>query len=100
VFYVLIIAISLTGWAMVSASPLGIPTVWFDLFEWPHVPFLAELPRGQKQLVIGDIREAHVRLAYLAIALIVLHLAAALKHHFWNRDTTLLRMLPWTRLPP
>ncbi|MGQ0740865.1 MAG: cytochrome b [Alphaproteobacteria bacterium] len=98
-FYVLIIAIPLSGWAMVSSSPLGIPTIWFGLFEWPHLPFLAELPRVRKQLIIGDIRETHKWLAYLAIALITLHVAAALKHHFWDRDTTLLRMLPWTRIP-
>src|SRR5436190_23816311 len=35
--YVLIIGIPLTGWMMVSASPLGIPTIWFGVVEIPHL---------------------------------------------------------------
>lgn len=31
----------------------------------------------------------------LVLALIALHVAAALKHHFYDRDETLKRMLPW-----
>ena len=97
-FYVLIIAIPLAGWAMVSSSPLGLPTLWYGLFEWPHIPFLAELPRDQKQQIIGIFRETHNWLAFLAIFLIVLHVTAALKHQFWDRDTVLARMLPWTKV--
>lgn len=97
-FYVLIIAIPLAGWAMVSSSPLGLPTLWYGLFEWPHIPFLAELPRDQKQQIIGIFRETHDWLAFLAIFLIVLHVAAALKHQFWDRDTVLARILPWTKV--
>lgn len=94
VFYILIIAIPLAGWAMVSSSPLGLPTMWYGLFEWPQIPFLAELPRSEKQQIIGTFRETHRLLAYFALSLIVLHVAAALKHHFWDRDTVLTRMLP------
>ena len=97
IFYVLIIAIPLAGWAMVSSSPLGLPTMWYGLFEWPHIPFLSELPREEKQQIIGTFRDTHNMLAYLALALIVLHVAAALKHHFWDRDTVLTRMLPWSK---
>jgi cytochrome b561 len=32
------------------------------------------------------------------LALAVLHAAAALKHHFKDRDDVLKRMLPWTKL--
>ena len=42
--YVLMLALPLTGWAMVSTSPLNIPTVLFGVISWPHIPFLAELP--------------------------------------------------------
>lgn len=31
----------------------------------------------------------------LVLALVALHVAAALKHHFYDRDTSLRRMLPW-----
>jgi cytochrome b561 len=27
----------------------------------------------------------------------VLHILAALKHHFWNKDDVFLRMLPFTK---
>src|SRR6202000_2616949 len=37
--YVLIVAIPLTGWIMVSASRLGLPTPYFFLFNWPNLPF-------------------------------------------------------------
>lgn len=97
-FYVLIIAIPLAGWAMVSSSPAGRPTIWYGLFEWPHIPWLAELPREDKQQIVGFFHDTHNLLAYLAIALVVLHTAAALKHHFWDRDTVLSRMLPWTKV--
>ncbi len=97
-FYVLIIAIPLAGWSMVSSSPLGLPTMWYGLFEWPHIPFLAELPRDQKQQIIGTFRATHNWLAFLALWLIGLHVAAALKHQFWDRDTALTRMLPWGKV--
>jgi cytochrome b561 len=32
------------------------------------------------------------------ILLLLVHVAAALKHHFWDRDTVLRRMLPFTRV--
>src|SRR5262245_55575412 len=36
--YGFMLAIPLSGWAMVSASPLGIPTIWFGVAEVPHLP--------------------------------------------------------------
>ena len=37
-------AIPLSGWAMVSASRLGLPTRYFGLFDWPNIGFLAGMP--------------------------------------------------------
>ncbi|MFN9977962.1 MAG: cytochrome b/b6 domain-containing protein [Phycisphaerae bacterium] len=36
-------------------------------------------------------------LANLTILLLLLHVGAALKHHVWNRDDVLRRMLPFVR---
>ncbi len=72
--YFLIIAIPLSGWAMVSASRLGLPTRYFGLFDWPNY------------------------LAWSAIVLVVLHVSAALYHQFFRRDDVLKRMLPGTRV--
>jgi cytochrome b561 len=96
--YVLMFAIPLMGWATVSAAALAVPTVWFGLFEWPHIPFLADLPRAQKRVLDGQLATAHAVLALSMLVLVVLHAAAALKHHFKDRDDVLKRMLPWTKL--
>jgi len=93
-FYVLILAIPLSGWAMVSASPRGGPLVWYGLFEWPKLGFLTSLPLEQKKPWTGTFAESHELLAYCAIALIVLHVGAALYHQYIRRDDVLRRMMP------
>ena len=98
-FYVLMIAIPLMGWATVSSAPLAVPTMWFGLFEWPHIPFLADLPRAEKRVIEGPLATTHAVLALSMLGLVVLHVAAALKHQFRDRDDVLKRMLPWTKLP-
>lgn len=90
--YGLTLVVPLLGWAMVSASPLGLPTVPFGLFEWPHLPIV---PEGADPAPIeGVFKLGHEWLAYSAAALVVLHVAAALKHQFLDRDGLLGRMLP------
>jgi cytochrome b561 len=96
--YVVIVAIPLSGWAMASASPLGIPTVWFGLFEWPHIAPLAHLPFDRKDATEEAIHTVHAWLAYGTAVLLVLHVGAALLHHYLMRDDTLRRMLPGARL--
>ena len=99
-FYLLIIAVPLMGWAMVSSSPLGTPTLYFGLFSWPHIPFLAELPRAMKRGYTETFGELHALLAYSAAVLLVLHVAAALWHNFSRHDEVLKRMIPGTRVGP
>jgi cytochrome b561 len=96
--YVLIVAIPFSGWAMVSASPLGIPTMWFGLFQWPHIAPLAHLPFDQKDAKEEAIHTVHAWLAYGTAVLLVLHVGAALLHHYIMKDDTLRRMWPGTRL--
>ncbi|MEN3975264.1 cytochrome b [Emcibacter sp. SYSU 3D8] len=90
-FYGLIILIPLLGWAMVSASPYNIPTVLYGQISWPHLP----VPKS----MFGAALAAHVWLAFGAVALLVLHVAAALKHHFILKDDVLARMVPFLRPP-
>lgn len=89
-FYVLMIGIPLSGWALVSSAPApyDFPIQWFGLFEWPSLP----LERSKE--VSHDFSELHEMLAFLTIGLLALHIGAALKHHFMNRDNVLVRMLP------
>lgn len=95
-FYFLIVAVPLAGWAMVSSSPIGTPTMYFGLFHWPEIPFFADLPRAGKMHYFLPLVATHNWLAYSAGGLLVLHVAAALWHQFVRRDDVLERMLPFT----
>ena len=92
--YVLIVLIPLSGWALVSSSPLGLPTMYFGQFVWPHIPFLADLPRAQRMPYFHEFVTIHVFLAWSAIVLVPLHIAGALYHQFIRRDAVLATMLP------
>jgi cytochrome b561 len=87
-FYVLIFVLPLTGWAVVSTSSTGLPTHFFWLVDWPHLP----LPRGGEPHEIFE--ESHELLAYGAIALIGLHVAGALKHQILDKTDLIGRMAP------
>lgn len=92
-FYVLIIVMPLSGWAVASSSTSGVPTLWFGLFEVPMMPGIPA-DRG----VHEQAEEVHELLGNIMIGLLLLHVGAALKHHFWDGDTVLKRMLPFTKV--
>jgi cytochrome b561 len=91
-FYFLIIAIPFSGWLIVSASPTAAPTMYFGLFQWPSLPFFNSLLRADKKQYTELFATAHILMAYLTIALLLLHVSAALYHHFLRRDDVLRRM--------
>jgi len=91
-FYILIIGMPFTGWVIVSASSLNIPTILYGIVPWPHLPFIAALDNKKD---IGEFfEELHGLLAYGIVGLLVVHILAAWKHHLVNRDDVLLRMAP------
>jgi cytochrome b561 len=96
--YVLIIAIPSSGWALVSASRLGLPTPYFGIFHWPNLWFLADLPGTSKHALHPYLAATHVYLAWSAIVLIPIHVLGALYHQFLRRDDVLKRMIPGTRV--
>ena len=78
-------AVPLAGWAYSSAA--GFPVVWFGVLPLPDfVPVDRALSESLKPL--------HRWLAYALGAVVMLHVAGALKHHFIDRDGLLRRMLP------
>jgi cytochrome b561 len=98
VFYLLLLAMPLSGWAMVSASPLirVHPTVLYGLIPWPAVPYPgldSDQLHGARKLF----NKTHSTLALVAYATIVLHVGAALKHQIIDRDDVLSRMIPLLR---
>ena len=88
-FYVLMFVLPLTGWMMVSHSTHPKPIIWFGLFQVPFLPVTHD--------VAGVAHEGHEILGYLMAALVVLHVAAALRHHFVLRNPVLTRMWPGLR---
>jgi cytochrome b561 len=84
--YALMLAIPLVGWLMSSAK--GFQTVYLGVLPIPDLL--------SKNEALGETLAAvHAWLAYALIALLGVHVAAALKHHFIDRDDVLRRMLPW-----
>jgi cytochrome b561/polyisoprenoid-binding protein YceI len=105
-FYVLTLALPLTGWLYVSAGwsihdnqPLAIPTRWFGLLEVPHLFGLPHASNDMREDTAEAALTAHAYLGFAAIGLAALHVAAALKHHFLDRDETLAHMVPGLRAP-
>ena len=84
--YALIFAATVAGWALTGTmrAPIAV-----DLFGFIGMPQLVGPRLGQSRFL----EEAHELLAYVLIALVVVHVAAALYHHFMLRDAVLLRML-------
>lgn len=83
--YALFFAVPLVGWAYSSAA--GFPIVFLGLWQLPDfVPVSKDLAEA--------IKPWHQYTAFALATLAVLHIAAALKHHFVNRDGLLARMLP------
>ena len=83
--YLLFFAVPVAGWAYSSAS--GFPVVLFGVLPLPDwVPVSRPLAAAFKA--------AHEVLAWALALLIALHVGAALKHHFIDRDALLRRMWP------
>ncbi len=86
--YALLIAIPLSGWLYSSAS--GVPTVYLGLWQLPDVV-------DRDKALADALRGVHRSLNWTLAALVALHVLAALKHHFVDRDGLLHRMLPSQR---
>lgn len=84
ILYFLMFAIPISGWLMSSAK--GFQTVYFGILPLP------DLLSKDKEL--GDIlKTLHETLNYLFIVLVIAHCAAALKHHFIDKDAVLSKIL-------
>lgn len=77
------LAMPVTGYLQSSAG--GRPVTLFGLFD---LPALGKIPA-----IAGPAHVAHGIIAYILIALIAIHILAALKHHIVDKDATLRRML-------
>ena len=81
--YLLLFFIPLSGWLMSSATAYSVS--WFNLFAFP------DLVAADKGLA-GVLHQAHEISTKLLFVIVVLHVLAALKHHYIDKDEILLRM--------
>lgn len=84
--YALILVMPISGWLYDSASGLR-PFRWFGLFDMPKLSPPDETLRNLSH-------EVHELGFWVLVALVAAHAGAAFYHHYFQRDATLLRMLP------
>jgi len=89
--YLLIAAIPLSGWWFNSVA--GKPLQWFKLFNLP--------PLAAKNEDLADtVFAVHEYRFWFLVAVLVVHVGAALKHHVFDKDNVLRRMMPFGRPRP
>ncbi|HEX5371829.1 MAG TPA: cytochrome b [Aquabacterium sp.] len=83
--YLLFFVVPLAGWAYSSAK--GFPIVWFGVLPLPDLV-------GKDEALAHTLKEVHEIAAFALMGLVALHVAAALKHQFVDRDGLIDRMRP------
>jgi cytochrome b561 len=83
--YVLLLAMPIVGY--IANSAYGASTPFFGLFELPSIV-------GKNEELATRLFTLHRWVGWLVILLVLMHISAALYHHFIRRDAVLKRMLP------
>ena len=83
--YGFMFAIPLSGWLMSSAG--GFTVNYFGVLPLPDLV-------GKDKALFETLKEVHETLNFTLLGLVILHVMAALKHHFVDHDASLRRMLP------
>lgn len=89
VLYLIVLAMPVSGWLYSSASAYSVS--WFGFFVLPDL-----VPASEP--LADALRWLHRGLAWLLLAVLALHVAAALFHHLVRRDNVLISMLPFAKL--
>ena len=89
--YLLTLSVPLTGW--LYSSTKGFKTVYLGLLPIPDL-------LGKDALLAPLLRDWHENLNLIMIALVILHVGAALKHLLIGHDDVLGRMIPGLKPPP
>ncbi|MBL4647426.1 MAG: cytochrome b/b6 domain-containing protein [Gammaproteobacteria bacterium] len=83
--YLLILIVPISGWIMSTAAGYS-PSFWgWFTLAMPGIPYSKALAMTANQI--------HTTAIWVLGILIILHLLAALKHHFINKDNILKRMM-------
>jgi cytochrome b561 len=70
--------------ATMQKTPSALPARYSDVIS-------------QNDAAFDFLKTTHYWLDNALFAIVVLHIPAALKHHFWNKDDVLARMLPFSK---
>lgn len=84
--YVLMVLIPLSGWIYSSAT--GVQVVYLGLVPLPDLV-------AKDKALAAILKAVHATLNFSLLALVFLHVGAALKHHLVDRDGVLARMIPF-----
>lgn len=84
--YALMVSLPVLGLLTLSVNGKPVSLLW-----GLQMPLLPTVPNRDTTLWFKELHETGATLGY---ALVALHSAAALVHHYLQRDNTLLRMLP------
>jgi cytochrome b561 len=83
--YIVTITVAMLGWAHSGARTPNYAS-WFGLFQVPQIT-------SPDKAAADAYEDRHILFAYILLALIVLHIAAAAWHHFVKRDGVAARMV-------
>lgn len=86
--YTLMLAIPISGW--IYSSSTGVSVAYLGLIPLPDLV-------AKDKALAAVLKAVHVTLNFALVSLVIVHLGAALKHHFVDRDGVLARMLPFVR---
>lgn len=90
--YLLLLATLISGYLIATGGDQKIV-----LADWLTIPSLVKLSSSAAEEWVGELHEIF---SYLLVGLALLHTLAACKHHWIDRDRTLLRMLWPGHTPP
>lgn len=83
--YLWTLIVAFLGWAHSGAHKPDYSS-FFGLFRVPQFT-------SEDRALAGAYEDRHIQMAYVLLALIVIHVLAALWHHFIKRDRVLMRMV-------
>jgi cytochrome b561 len=96
VLYALIFCLPLSGWAHDSAwkEAATHPMYLYGLVPWPRIGWLTALNPADKDYWHDMFSRVHASFAYVLYAMIVVHVAGAVKHQWLDKHPEFQRMLP------
>lgn len=82
--YTLMFVVPVVGWLFSSAA--GVPVVYLEVWRLPDL-------LSKNKALAAMLSEIHANCAWLLFYVVLLHVLAAIKHHWFDQDDTLRRMM-------